>query len=535
VALNAARALVAAQLQSSWNRLRHESGIAGSAATAGLLAVVVVPTLLLPALLMLRIGADLGEGLARGGTAEALRFWNGLQGVFTLLFALLGSFRFKPALSFSEFGRYPFTRSDLALAEFPAAVFEVLPLLGVVGIVATNAGLASRMPAFTPLILLLSLLNIAAMLSLMVLSASIWRLLMQRQISALATGLFVAGALAGAGSYGWMEALRALVPHALSLIARMPGSYGYGALVALRLGELTAGATGFGLAVVSTAGLGILSGVVHHRVFVGGGWSPGAVRREPPVARDRGPAGEIARLFFMQLRGSRTVRIQLVLPLLFTGTGAFVARETRRAVENGKDLPEVMTTIQSVLAGFPFLAITLFLCVAVNGQIWMNLFGWDRPTIRALLQLPILPRSIVSGKLLGLLQFTLLQGSICSAGLSFVYRPSLREVVGGIAAAGFAFFWTFSVGLFVSLQAPRAVPRGGMAAMPLYLSWIPGLLSLFLAAALRGTWELGSLGGAWGAPVAVCAALGGSVALWPGILPQSSRWFDQGREKLLAM
>jgi hypothetical protein len=536
VAVSAARALVTAQGQSAWNRLRHESGLAGTAVTVIVVAVATVMAVLLPGALMVHIGASLGGELARGGTADVLNAWNAVQAVFTLLFPLLGSFRFKPALSLTDFGRYPLSRGDLAMAELPAAVFEVFPLLGLAGIVATNAGLAARMPAMTPLIILLTILSVVWMLSLMIVLASAWRVLIQRRGIAIAAGACLLAALAVGSRNGFIVALRALMPHLASVVSRMPGSYGYQSLVALRSGQYQQSAFGISFAIAATAGMAILAAVAHHRALVAGAWAHGSVRKERPPAGNRGPAGGVAALFFRQLLGNRTVWILLIMPLMVTGAGVFVIGEIRSAVARDKVLPEIMITVANRIGGIPFLAVALFLAILMNAQIWMNQFGWDRSAIRVLLLLPIAFRDILTGKFLGLLQVTLLQWAISATGLLVIhYRPSAREVIGGLAGSGIAFVVTCGVGQFVSLLAPRAVPRGGTAMTPLYLSWIPAALLLALAGIIKGIWALGALAGYWVAPAAVCAALAGAVLVWRSALPQAERFLMANREKLLSM
>jgi len=459
-----------------------------------------------------------------------------VQGVFTLIFALLGSFRFKPALSLGHFGRYPLTQGDLAMAELPAAVFEVFPLLGLVGIVATNTGLVSRMPAMAPLIALLTVLNVAGMLSLTVGVAAFWRLLTLRRGALMAVGAGLFAAMAFAGWKGLIETLRVVLPRILPVVLHMPGAYGYKGLVTLRNGELGRGGLGISVAVVTTAGLVLLASVAHHRALLGGAWVRTTVRRDRLPARYRGPAAEVAALFFKQLSQSRAVRVNLLIPLLLTGIGAFVLRESWNALAIDKALPEGIITLHHRLAEIPFLAIALFLSVLVNAPIWMNQFGWDRSTVRALMLLPIGPRDILLGKFLGLLQLTLLGWVISGAGLLVVYRPSARELLGGVAASGIAFVVTCGAGQFISLRLPRAVPPGGMAPVPLYLSWIPTAMTAALAMAVAGIWALGGLAGRWFAPTALCVALAGAVWAWRGmLLPQAERFFLENRERLISM
>jgi hypothetical protein len=499
------------------------------------IGLAVLPSLVIPAFVLFRIGADLGEGLASPASEDGLLYWNGVQGVFTVLFALLGSFRFNPALSLTDFNRYPLTKLDLAMSELPAAVFEVFPLLGVAGIVATNAGLASRLPAMTPLVCLLTLLNVLGMLTLMMALASLWRGVMQRGPIAVLAGACLVAALLGAGWNGWMATLRESVPLVVAVISRMPGSYGYAGLVSLRSGQFAAGALDIVIALAGTLGLGIVAALAHHRALFSGAWARDVSRKESAPGVYRGPAFEVATLFFRQLARSRTLRLPMLLPLLMTGLGAFVLRELGRAIALEKDIPPNLVSMQHRLAAVPFLSIALILTVAMTSQIWMNQFGWDRSAIRALLHLPVAPRDILVGKFLGLLEFTLVGWAISTAGLLFFYRPAVREVIGGLAAAGVAFVTTCVVGQFVSIQMPRAVPRGGMAQMPIHVSWVPAAVLISILLFLAGLWTIGTLVGYWVGPLLIWGALFGAVLLWRAVLPQIERLFVKNREKLLSM
>jgi hypothetical protein len=373
------------------------------------------------------------------------------------------------------------------------------------------------------------------MLSLIIAAASVWRLLTQRRGATIAAGVFLIAALAGAAWKGWIETLRAAVPHVVAVVGRMPGAFGYEGLVALRAGELRRGALGMTIAVAATAGMGLIAAFAHHQALLGGAWARGSARRERIPGRYRGPSGEIAALFFKQLSRNRAVWIPLVMPLLMTGMGAFVYGRIGRLLARGEALPAETITMHRLLQGIPFLALALFLAVAWNASIWMNQFGWDRSAIRALMLLPIAPRDILIGKFRGLLQLTLVSWAITGTGLLLVYRPSAREVIGGVAASGIAFVVTCGVGQLVSLHAPRAVPPGGMGQIPLYLSWIPMVLILSLVAVLRRIWALGATGAPWLAPAIVWVALAGTVLAWLAILPVTDRWFQANREKLLSI
>jgi hypothetical protein len=373
------------------------------------------------------------------------------------------------------------------------------------------------------------------MLSVMVAVGSAGRLVMQRRAGILVVAV-AAATLVGLLVRGGIPALRAAGPGLRWTIARLPGSQGYRGLVALRDGQ--AGEAGAWLS-ITLAGTLLLAGLAvlaYQRAFLGGAWAPTPPAREPAASRRRGAAGEVARLFFKQLSSSRSVWIPQFAPLLMTGTCLFVLRAMEGAFSRGETLPEVFLALLPRLGKLPLLAIALFLSSMLNAQIWMNQFGWDRSAIRVLLQLPIVPRDILVGKLLGLFRLTLLGWLFSGVGLSLAYRPSAQEVVGGVAAASFAFVVTTGLGQFVSLRAPRAVPLGGMAPPPpLYLSWIPAALPMFLGLALVGIWAIGEAIGPWIGPLFLCLACGGVLLAWRATLPRGERLLRASRERLLSI
>ena len=166
MAVRVVRALLVAQARGTWNRMWRESGLGAPLAMVVVLAFVAL-IVAGPCLITLRLGLDLAAELeASSGDGASLLRWSSFQALFTVLFAVLGGFRHRPAFTFQELGRFPVSPFQLLLAEIPVGLFEVFPLLGGAGIVFSNLGLAIRMPAASPLVAVLILQGIVAMTAL---------------------------------------------------------------------------------------------------------------------------------------------------------------------------------------------------------------------------------------------------------------------------------------------------------------------------------------------------------------------------------
>jgi hypothetical protein len=381
-----------------------------------------------------------------------------------------------------------------------------------------------------PLIVLLTAANIAGMLALMILLASAWRSLGRWRGAIAVAGIAGILMLFRHGARDFVAMLDTVVP---ALVEYNPGSYGWRALGAMIDGRVREGVASMAIFLAGTFALIATAAFAHDRAMTRGAWTSSTVRRERPPRRFRGPAIEVAAFFLRQLMASRVGRLQLILPLLFVGPALFIFRAID--FSTAPDTPPMMATIGRTIAHLPFIALALFIAVMMNAQIWMNQFGWDRGSIRALMQLPIEPREILNGKALGLLAFTVAQWIVSLTVILPFYQPSPRELFGGLAASGIAFVITTVIGQFASLHAPRAVPRGGTATLPLYLSWIPSVAMFALVAVLAGIWAIGSAVAAWFAPISLWITLAVVLLAWRAVLPNGQRFFVANREKLLAL
>lgn len=530
-ALATLAALLSAQRRSFWNRLRHESALGGRAATAVSLGVVGL-LLLLPGFFAVRLGRSLGEELVAGTDPAALDRWNGFQAVFTVLFALLGSFRLRPVFDLARLGHYPIAPFTLLLAEIPAGMFEVFPLLGGAAIVLTHVGLATAMPRALLPILLLALQGLAAMLALLFLAAALRRWLLRHRLLAgvVAVVLVATGLATGGEPLRWIGRAGAAW-----LVARLPGSSGAQGLLALRAGRLGDGLAGLALALgLTLAALG-LAALVHHRERSSAPGATHARRRAAPELRFTSPTAAIAGLHCRALLASKSGRLSLAMPALLFGPFALVLLLVRSAVTAIPDLPADLAAMLARVENAPILAWSLVAIVLLSPELWMNQFGWDRSGVRGLLVLPLPAADLLRGKLYGVARFVALQCLLGCLPLLLVYRLGPDTAASALGAGATAFIVLAAAGQYFSLRFPRAVAPDRAANLPLHLSWIPTVLGALVILVLAGVAAIAGEIAPWLPPLALVALAAGAAAGYRFALPTLAKLLAEQQERLLGM
>ncbi|HVT04702.1 MAG TPA: hypothetical protein VHL58_15170 [Thermoanaerobaculia bacterium] len=531
MALSGSAALLRAHYRSTWNQIVRGAGFGGRVATGVMLAIIVL-IVLLPGFFALRLGLAMGGELAKSADADVLRNWNGLQATFTVGFALLGSFRLEPLFPFTRFGRYPFTPWQLLLAELPASLFEVFPLLGVGATMLMGMGLAIQMPALSPFVFLLTLDGVAALMATMFILSALRAATLRRRTLLI---LLSVASTAAAFAFGLPELRVVLKEWLPKFVEALPLSRGYAGLLSLRKGDFGAGLRGIAIATIASVLLLLLAARLHRHRLTAEVESTGWRSSGDGALRFRTPASGLGRLFLRQLLASSAVRAQLVLPLLFTGTVALLTSLIRTAIAEGKTLSESMVALAGHAGSVQWFALVPVMAVAMNAQISLNQFGWDRGGIRTLLLLPLEQRDLLLGKLRGLSGFTALQTAIGILPLFTVRVPSIRETVIGLAAGGVTLIATTAVGQVVSIRFPRAVDGTAGLQVPLYLSWIGPVTLLITGAELAGIYALGEVIAKGGGIIALVLSLAGAVAAYAAILPRFAVLLQKNRERLLAM
>jgi hypothetical protein len=540
VALKTLRALLTAHVQSQWNQTLRQSGLAGKASTIAVFSVVSL-VLMIPSFMAFKYGIYWGDQI-KETPESALLAWCGLQAQFTVVFALLGGFRHKLTFSFKELGRYPLPRIQVILAEIPAGFFEVFPILGGIGILFSNLGLAIKLPEWIPLILALTLHGILSMLILLVIAGSAKRSLMKQRKRTLIIGLIILLTVIFVSKAEIRLILRTIVIFFMPILMAdqpyipfLPGSQGYTGMVNLMTGDITGGILLLLGACVSTTVLLILAGWIHYKEFSTEHAASITGKHHAHEIKFRFPAGGVSLVFFKQLLASISGRLMLIMGFLLTCSGAGFAYMIRQELSEGEVVPSQMVMIMELLGEIPFYGLMLYIVVMFDSEIWMNQFGWDRGGIRTLLTLPISTKDLLLGKMMGIMRFYLLQILIASVPLLFVYTPSLSELIGGLSAAVTLLLICTATGHLISVRFPRPIHRDGSSNIRFSLLWIPLALFIIISFYLTIVRLIGGLFGAWGSSLSMVAVLGITLIAYFWRLPHLSKEVYYERENLLKL
>ena len=517
--MSAVAALVEAQALSTWNRVRREAGRGGQLAGVAL-AVLCAAVLGLPAVLLARLGWSVG-GELRAGDGSLVPAWQAVQAGLAVGLGVLGGWRFRPAFGAAALARFPVRRRDLLVAELPASVLEVFPLLTTTGIAASHLGLAAAWPAMAPLVVALALLALLQHLAVLALAAAAWRWLGRHP---LLLGVLLALAALGLADLGWEAGRQALRTGLPRLAAGLPGSRGAEALREVAAGRPAAAATSLAVALLATVAMLAVAARLHVRAMR----PEGAARGRP--GHERPPS--LGQLFQRQVLATTSGRLILVMPLLMTAPFALLIGVVQGAAARGELMPEPLVRIADRLAAVPWPWVC-FALVAVDAELWLNQFGWDRGAAPTLLRLPVAPERLLAGKLAGIARFSGLQLLLGAAPLLLVRPPAPADGLAGLGVAAFVVVTAGGLGQLVSVRFPRRVEPQGGSSLPLRLAWLPLALLLpmigWLAAA-RATAE--ALGGAAAAAAAPVVAALVAFAAWRQALPWLGRQLHEHRERL---
>lgn len=500
------RALLVAELQQTWNRTRRESGLAGVAAglVVGLLSVV---PLFFPALGAGLAGFGLGKELASPASAGVSVTWlTGIHASLALGFGLLGGLQNRLAFSRDTFRLYPIPPLQLLVAELPAGLLDVLPLVSTVSFAAFGLGLAAAQPSVAPLSLLLVAQGILWVALLSHLVGSVKRISFKRP-AFLVPGLLLAAAPLGpAVTCTW---------HAFAGLSEcLNGEVARGLARQLPAPLFSA------LLLLTVAGVHAWEGRMEGR--------PRGSGREPrPFAFAR-PSRGVARLFVLEVLGTKFGRILVVMPLFLSGVLAVLAWLQRDIAAGGGD---------PVLAGVvarPWFGLFFPIVILLDREIWMNQFGPDRHGVKTLLLVPVPMEEILAGKLQGVLGIAALQAAIGVLPLFVVRIPGLAELLWGLAAGGTTLVFAAGAGHVLSARFPRAVlPDGQARPLPLGLTLIPTGMLVVVLSVLGATHTVSAQLGAWGPPIGHSLVLAASVAGYRALLPRLARAVESRREHLV--
>ena len=529
MAVSPVRALLTAHLQATWNQSARELGRQGVwvlVLLVGILGCFAAGPLVVG---LGSLGWVVGHGLERpvmiavlGGFLAVVSLGGGLLG------GILGSAR---QLSWETTRSFPLRLPALFLAELVAGLGDLWPLTFAVAAASFLAGLALAVPAALPLLPLLLLETVLLLLAVQLLVGGLASALVKHLrlalllLGILAWGLSVlfTGHLSHQGRGGsapplsQIQAARfqtlgrklarvaAVLPsqaQALSVVRAR--SHRWGAALALQGYPLAL------LLLLMVAGARLLAREAS------GAARPAPVRSVERLWSFRTPALGVARLHFQTLMGSHLGKFAFVMPLM-----TLVLLKGPFARLQGPSL-------WTVPAAFAYLSL-------VANNFVLNQFGLDRHGIKLLLLLPVPPRDLLVGKLLGMAAHQGLQALLMVGLLVLFNHPPLAHLVAGLFLMGCFFLAQTALGQWTSAWMPRPMPMHSLKnnTMPFAL----GMLSL----AVSAVWTL-LFGGAfallaWRAPAALVpgmALLFGLLLLaHRALLPAASAFLHQRRENLV--
>lgn len=531
MAVGLVRAVLKAHLEATWNRSVRELGKSGTWAVYLVMGLV----LLFGALPLFVAGAALGwfGGLKlHEPGAKAL-----LGGVLTAIPVLGGTVSGimggTKALTWESYRVYPVGLRPLFAAELLAGLGDPFPFLASLALLGTFLGFSAARPTLAPLMLVVCAASLLGMLLLQHLIGALGAVLVKRlQVLLVVFGMLLWGAsvlsaLGGRPSRGSSRRMpldparaaqvKAGLAKVVTALQWTPAAQSLKGLEEISTGRW---APGLGRQVLPLALLGFLA-AGSARVLRWESGSDVLKVHAPPGTREklwsfRTPAVGVARLTWETLAGSHLGRFGFLIPLMtvvilrgplatFTGSGFWA-------------LP----------SAFAYLALT-------SGQLQFNQFGLDGHGVKALLLLPVAPRDVLQGKLLGLAVYQGCQAALLVLLLAFFLRPGLPELLAGLCLAGCFFVVQVLVGHWTSVWLPRALPRDSLKnnGMPLLMVALSLGTTLANSVVFGGTWAL-CLWLAPGALLPVMALLLG-LCLWiyRTLLPSAADFLDRHRERLL--
>jgi len=548
------RALLAAHLQTAWNRSAREMGRQGAWAMAllvGLLGLLGAGPLFLG---MGGLGWLLGGRLDRPLAVPLLGLVLTLIGVGGGLFGgVAGGAR---QLSWESYRGFPLRLRTLYLAELTAGIADPLPLILGVALAGFLGGVAGAQVAagspgpllLLPLLLLETLLTLLALqllvgglaaalvkrlrLALTLLAVVAWvgstlatPQLPRRQVAPAAPAIpkvqpahrVQAAPQAQAVQRARVELLAQRGSRFLSVL---PGHAAAQSLARARAGEW---GQALGLHAYPLVALA-LTMVFGARLMA----REAVAERSVPVAQVAGriragrlwsfrhPAEGIGRLHFRTLMASQMGRFAFLMPVM-----TLVLLKGPFAHLKGY-------SVWAVPSAFAYLSL-------VGNNVMLNQFGFDRHGIKALLLLPVTAQDLLKGKLLGMAAHQGLQALLLAGLLAAFEGVSLASLVAGMLMLGCVFLAQSTVGQWTSLWAPRPMAMDSLknSNMPFAV----GMLSL----AASGLWT-SLFGGlyalvAWLAPAwlipAMALAFLVALAAHFALLPVTAAYLDRRREVLV--
>lgn len=512
------RALAAAHLLGSWNRLGRQAGVEGRAAVVALYLLLVL-SLVLPLLAGFgALGYLLGETLSDGGPGLPLG-----GALLTLFPVVAGGFGGLSSgarqLPWETLRGFPVRPAVLFGAELFAGGAEAVTLIELAAQASLLLGVAVAAPRAAPLLFVLlcghSLLLLAVQQLIGSLAERMARrfrlLLLLLPVIAVSMPWLIEQLRAAWGDRGpgpaWMafQHAAALLPASMLLSAAAALLRAPPDLPAILVASLTvAGST---LGVVALA-FTLVSRERALDLDLGAG--------EQRLWTFRSPALGIARLQWVALAGSLPGRFGLMVPLFTV------------VLVRGPLATFLPSSGWAVPLAFAYAAMA-------GANLLFNQFGLDRHGVKVLLLLPIEPEALLRGKLLGFAAWQALQALLLVLLLSLGGRGTPTSLLTGVLLYACIFLVLALVGQRVSLWLPRPLKKNGLRAgqPPFLLMLLVTLTTLGTTGGLFGLLLLLRHFVASWAPLGLVVVTGALTLCLGPALRWNARYLVESRERLV--
>lgn len=512
------RALAAAHLLGSWNRLGRQAGVEGRAAVVALYLLLVL-SLVLPLLAGFgALGYLLGETLSDGGPGLPLG-----GALLTLFPVVAGGFGGLSSgsrqLPWETLRGFPVRPTVLFGAELFAGGAEAVTLIELAAQASLLLGVAVAVPRAAPLLLVLLTSHTLLLLAFQQLIGSLAErmarrvrlLLLLLPLTAVSMPWLIEQLRAAWGDRGpgpaWsaLQQASSLLPASRLLAAAADTLQGRADPTDLLLAALAVAGSALGAVVLAyhfvsrERALDLDLGGGHERLWT-----------------FRSPTFGIARLQWQALASSLPGRFGLMVPLFTV------------VLVRGPLATFLPSSGWAVPLAFAYAAMA-------GANLLFNQFGLDRHGVKVLLLLPIEPEALLRGKLLGFAAWQALQALLLVLLLSLGGRGTPTSLLTGVLLYACIFLVLALVGQRVSLWLPRPLKKNGLRAgqPPFLLMLLVTLTTLGTTGGLFGLLLLLRHFVASWAPLGLVVVTGALTLCLGPALRWNARYLVESRERLV--